>query len=95
MRSYKPQPIDTDHVELPNEILELTERLAENTHEEWAAQRTAEGWTYGSKRDDDKKQHPGLVPYAALSESEKEYDRITALKTLKVIVAMGYRIDKA
>ena len=91
---YQPKPMDTSEVELPGKLRKLTEELAENTHEIWARQRIAEGWTYGPERDDGKKKHPDLVPYAALPESEKAYDRNTALETLKVIVAMGYRIEK-
>ena len=44
---YKPRPIDTSHVKLPETIVRLTERLAENNHEIWAQQRLAQGWTYG------------------------------------------------
>jgi ryanodine receptor 2 len=39
--------------------------------------------------------HPGLVPYAELPESEKDYDRNTALQTLAAIIALGYRIERA
>ena len=92
---YLPKPVDTSTVELPPEQLALTERLAENTHDVWARQRLAEGWTYGPQRDDNSKKHPGLVPYAKLSEAEREYDRNTALETLRLIVALGYRIEKA
>ncbi len=91
---YQPRPIDTRHIELPGDVLELRERLAENTHEVWARQRMSEGWTYGPRRDDDLKHHPCLVPYSQLPESEKEYDRNTALETLKVILALGYQIHK-
>ena len=91
---YDPHPIDTAHIDLPADVAELTERLAENTHDVWARQRMKEGWTFGPKRDDAGKYHPGLVPYADLSETEKEYDRKTAVETLKMIVAMGYRIEK-
>ena len=90
--SYEPKPLDTDGVELPAELLPLTERLAENTHDLWAAQRTAQGWRYGPHRDDSRLLHPGLVPYDQLSEGEKEYDRITALGTLKAVLKLGYRI---
>jgi hypothetical protein len=91
---YEPQPIDTSAVELPADLLELTERLAENTHEVWARQRIADGWTHGPERDDAQKHHPCLVPYAELSEGEKQYDRNTALETLKMILALGYEIRK-
>lgn len=91
---YKPNPIDTSAIELPKELLELTERIAENVHENWSAGRISDGWIYGEKRDDTKKTTPCLVPYSELSESEKEFDRNTAIQTLKLIVALGYKIDK-
>jgi RyR domain len=91
---YQPRPIDTSGVTLTEEILQLTERLAENAHDIWARQRLGDGWKYGLRRDDAKKEHPGLVPYDQLDESEKEYDRLTALQTLRAIVALGYRIEK-
>lgn len=91
---YKPAPRDTSSVRLPREIAELTELLAKNTHENWAKQRIGEGWRYGPKRDDARKEHPSLIPYEELSESEKEYDRTTAMETIKTILALGYRIEK-
>jgi hypothetical protein len=90
--TYEPRPVDTAKVKLPEELHALLEMLAENTHEHWAKQRMAEGWTYGPKRDDARKEHPDLVPYDQLPEAEKAYDRKTALETLKVIVARGYEI---
>ena len=93
--SYTPKPIDTSGVTLTREILELTEVLAKNAHDTWAQQRLAEGWRYGPQRDDAKKEHPDLVPYEELPESEKEYDRSAAMQTLKAIIALGYRIEKA
>jgi ryanodine receptor 2 len=91
--AYIPQPIDTSSVTLSAELLELTERLAENTHDHWAAQRLAKGWTLGP-RDDDKKQNPCLRPYGELPEAEKDLDRTTAMETLKAIVKLGYRIER-
>lgn len=91
---YQPKPIDTSHVRLPEELLELTELIARNVHENWAVGRIAEGYVYGETRDDKKKTTPCLVPYEQLSESEKEYDRVTAMETLKLITALGYRIEK-
>ena len=91
--TYEPKPIDTSSITLSPDLLELTERLAENSHDHWAAQRLAQGWTPGP-RDDVKMQNPCLVPYAELSEKEKAYDRTTAMETLKAIVTLGYRIEK-
>ncbi len=94
MQEYTPHPYDTSGVELSDELLRLTERIAENVHEVWAAGRIAEGWTYGEVRDDGRKQTPCLVPYAELPDSEKEFDRSTAMETLRLVLALGYRITK-
>jgi hypothetical protein len=94
MKNYTPQPIDTSDIVLSSELLELTEKIAENVHDVWAASRIADGWTYGATRNDALKQHPCLVPYDELPESEKEYDRNTAMGTLKVIEKLGFEILK-
>lgn len=93
-RHYEPRPIDTSRVKLTDDILELTELLSRNAHDIWARQRLADGWRHGPRRDDARKEHPSLVPYEELSESEKEYDRSTVLETLKAMIAMGYRVEK-
>jgi hypothetical protein len=93
--SYEPDPTDTSHIELDLDIKQLTEQLAKNTHDVWARQRIAEGWRFGSRRDDKQRTHPGLVAYEDLSESEQDYDRNTALETIKLILALGYRIVPA
>lgn len=92
---YNPKPIDTSDVVLDNEILDLCEQIAENTHEVWSLGRIKDGWSYGEKRDDEKKHHPCLIPYDELPESEKEYDRNTSMETLKLIIKLGYKITKA
>lgn len=94
MTDYIPKPIETASVTLPKELEELTEKLAENAHDHWAAGRLRAGWTYGPARDDEKKLHPDLVPYDELEDSEKAYDRSTAMETLKAVLALGYEIVK-
>ena len=51
-----------------------------------------EGWRYGPQRDDVRREHPGLLPYEQLSESEKAFDRNTAMETVRVILALGFRV---
>lgn len=92
---YTPHPAETGDIELSPEILELREQIAKNVHEVWAQARLDEGYTYGSERDDVKKTHPGLVPYEQLSEAEKDYDRRTALGTLRLIQKAGFVIQRA
>ena len=93
--AYRPTPIDTSEIKLADDLLELRERIAANAHDVWASRRLAEGWKYGPARDDVAKQHPDLVPYADLPDTEKQYDRDTAMETLKAIIALGYRIERA
>ena len=94
MNKYIPSPIDLSEVELPSDINSLVELIAKNVHDVWAKQRIEEGWTYGEVKDSIKKTTPCLVPYEELPEEEKEYDRKTAMETLKLVVKLGYRITK-
>src|SRR5437016_1746943 len=93
--TYQPTPINTKKIDLDRAIEPLVERLAEHNHDLWAAQRIKDGWQVGPKRNDATKEHPCLVPYGDLPESEKEYDRIAAIGTLKAIMALGYQVKKA
>lgn len=89
---YNPKPIDTSDIVLPTELLELTEKIAANVHDVWAQGRIAEGWKFGVKKNAEKKTTPLLVPYDELPDSEKEYDRNTALETIKLIIKLGYTL---
>lgn len=93
-KTYHPKLIDLKHVKLPEGLEELREAIAENAHDTWALERQSEGWTYGLKRDDSKLETPDMVPYAQLPESEKQYNRIMAEDTLKLLTALGYKIEK-
>jgi hypothetical protein len=99
---YDPQPIPTNHIELPESLAPLVEKLAESIHDNWANCRRRQpfaiawfnqGWSYGAIWDDEKKTHPGLIAYAELSQEQKDIDRRFALKLLKSIYAFGYDIS--
>jgi hypothetical protein len=90
--AYHPEPPPLDDSALPPELAALIEVLAERNHDLWAAERMAEGWRYGPRRSDELKQHPLLVPYAQLPESEKDYDRRPVIDVLKQLLQRGYRI---
>lgn len=94
IKEYTPLPVDTSKIELSSELLMLAEEMAKNVHENWAQSRISEGWKFGTKRDDIKKEHPCIVEYDELPESEKEYDRNTSLETLKFLISKGYKITK-
>ena len=86
-------PIDTRNIQLPEQLGPLTERLAAKVHHHWMQQRLADGWHLGPKRDEDARESPLLIEYDKLSEEEKRYDRITALETVKSILALGFTIN--
>lgn len=92
--TYIPKPIDTSEISLTPELQELTEEMARNVHEVWSQTRINDGWTYGPERNDAQKKHPCLVPYDELPESEKEYDRNTSQGTLKLILKLGFEINR-
>ena len=94
MSKYEPNPIDTSEVVIPDELLELSEQIAKNVHEVWSAGRIAEGWVYGKERNDERMETPCLIPYEELPEIEKDYDRHTAMETIKLILKLGYKIEK-
>ena len=94
VEEYAPQPVNLDDIPLNDDLLELREAIAENAHEVWAAARKREGWTYGPVRDDQNKRHPDLIPYSALPDGEKEYDRLMALDTIKLVMKLGFEIGK-
>ena len=93
-KNYVPQPMDTEDIQLPEELDALVEQMAKNVHEVWAKSRMEQGWTYGEERNDALEHHPCLVPYEELPEVEKAYDRDTALGTLKLICKLGFKISQ-
>ena len=92
--NYDPQPLEFKDIKLPESLNALVEALAENVHDTWARGRMDQGWTYGPARDDAAKKHPCLVQYADLPESEKAYDRNTAMSTIRFILSKGFEIKK-
>ncbi|MBR6591802.1 MAG: Ryanodine receptor Ryr [Prevotella sp.] len=94
IEDYEPHPINLDAIQLTDDLIELREAIAENAHEVWAAARKKEGWTYGKERDDANKKHPDLIPYSSLPDSEKEYDRLMALDTIKLVKKLGWELRK-
>lgn len=91
---YKPSPKDLSEIPLTDEIIKLSNIIAENVHEIWAKARMEEGWRYGELQNEKMKTHPCLIPYNELPESEKAYDRNTALNTLKLLIKLGFKIEK-
>lgn len=94
VEEYEPHPINVDSVPLDGDLEELQEAIAENAHNVWADAKIKQGWSYGQVFDEDKKLDPCLIPYTALPENEKIYDRLTAFNTIKLVKKLGFNILK-
>ena len=92
--NYDPHPLNLDDVQIEPELMELREAIAENAHEVWAKTRKDEGWSYGPVRDDIQKKNPDMLPYNLLPESEKDYDRLMAMNTIKLVKKLGWELKK-
>lgn len=90
----KPDPINTADVVLPPAVDEIAELLSRNVHEVWASQKFQDGFSYGATDDKDQKTHHNLVPYDQLSEADRQYDRKTTLETIKVLIKLGFTLEK-
>jgi len=66
-------PFDFDQLKEP----EIVERLSEMEHLRWMALKMLNGFKLGKKKDNDRKLHPNIIPYAELSEEDKQKDRDT------------------
>jgi hypothetical protein len=65
----------------------LVEMLAAMEHARWNAERFLAGWTYGEERDTAGRRSPYLVPWDALPEQIKEYDR-EAVRNIPALLAL-------
>ncbi|XP_017464405.1 PREDICTED: ryanodine receptor [Rhagoletis zephyria] len=92
---YDPQPIDTDQVQLNNDLETLVQKFSEHYHDAWASRRLESGWSYGEIRSDNDRKHPRLKPYNMLSDYERERYRDPVRECLKALVSIGWRIEQS
>ena len=74
----------------PDEV----ERLAVAEHERWVSERVADGWRYGTVRDNQAKRHPDLRPWTDLGEAERQKDRNVVLSLPELLADAGYRVTR-
>ncbi len=74
------------------DIEKMIESLAAPVHDAWMRQRRAEGWSWGPVHNASLKQHPCLVGYEQLPESEKEVDRRTARTAIEGLLGLGFEV---
>uniref|UniRef100_A0AAQ5Z5U4 Ryanodine receptor 3 n=1 Tax=Amphiprion ocellaris TaxID=80972 RepID=A0AAQ5Z5U4_AMPOC len=90
--SFIPTPVDTSQIVLPPHLDNIRDKLAENIHELWGMNKIELGWTYGKVRDDNKRQHPCLVDFAKLPETERNYNLQMSSETLKTLLSLGCHV---
>jgi hypothetical protein len=66
----------------PDEI----EQLSRIEHRRWSAERWVAGWQFAPARRDEAREHPSLVSWEELSESEREKDR-EAVRAIPAVLA--------
>jgi hypothetical protein len=67
------------------------EAMAELEHERWSAQRRMDGWRFAAVagKDEARRLHPSLRPYANLDDATKEYDRVMVRETQAICWALN------
>ncbi|XP_067335762.1 ryanodine receptor 3-like isoform X12 [Channa argus] len=90
--SFIPTPVETSQIVMPLHLEKVRDKLAENIHELWGMNKIELGWSYGKIRDDNKRQHPCLVDFSKLPETEKNYNLQMSTETLKTLLALGCRV---
>jgi hypothetical protein len=48
----------------------------EDSHQNWMADKIADGWVYGPTKDPEKKTHPCMIPYGMLPEFQRKKDAL-------------------
>jgi hypothetical protein len=67
--------------------------MAEKEHGRWNVERLRDGWTPG-KRNDEKKTHDCLIPWAELPDDIKEFDRNAAKSWPRILADAGIEVRK-
>ena len=92
---YTPMPIETNHVQLTNEMNTLIQKFSEQYHDSWAQLKQEANWNYGEQRDEENKRHPRLKPYNMLDNFEKETYKEPIRHALQALIALGWTIESS
>ena len=85
-----PADYDGEAVEtLPSGIIE---HYAILEHEDWVEGKLRFGWKYASERNDEKRLHDCLLPWAELPEHQREKDRAAARNVIKLSRLAGMKV---
>lgn len=65
----------------------LAGATAEQSHENWMKDKTADGWSYGEVKDAEAKTHPAMLPYDQLPAEQRVKDHIFRSVALSFVEA--------
>ena len=65
---------------------------AKKQHEEWYAQRSKEGWRYGTKMSVSQKTNPLMRPWGDLPEQYRKIDKNKPQELINMLSSQGYQI---
>lgn len=68
------------------------EHLAVHEHERWCTERKQAGWRYAARRSDERRFHPGLVPWPVLPEEFRHRTRHAVRELSDVLADAGFQI---
>jgi hypothetical protein len=85
--------IEAVPAELTKDELEL---LARMDHNRWWADRALDGWIHAKSRNDERKEHPDMVPYEQLNDDTRQKDRNNVKTVIRILdQEMGMSIVRA
>jgi hypothetical protein len=70
------------------------ERMAELEHGRWNIERLRDGWRFAKTRDDSRKLHNYIVPWEALPEDIKDYDRAAVRAFPEILAKAGLEVRR-
>ena len=73
---------------------ELVTEICKKEHENWVDMRERLGWSRGSKKDDEKKTNPNLVPWERLRPNVKKANKKTIERLPEFCETVGLKIVK-
>jgi len=71
------------------------ELLAVDEHKRWMRQKVEAGWSLGTPRDDARKIHPMIVPWAQLTPEQQELDRQPIRNIPDFLEMLGFGVEVA
>lgn len=73
--------------------LQMIEPLAAAEHRRWVASRTIAGWRFGETHSESERTDPSMVPWANLTEADREKDRAVIRQMPTVVHTAGLSLE--